>query len=71
MSALGFELVVNTPTEFAARIKADIAKWAGVIEAAHIKAPQHCSRPTILLFVCDQRILSSCSNWRRMACTRR
>ena len=34
MAALGFEPVVNTPTEFAARIKADIAKWAGVIEAA-------------------------------------
>jgi tripartite-type tricarboxylate transporter receptor subunit TctC len=39
MAALGFEPVVNTPAEFAARIKADIAKWAGVIEAAHIKAP--------------------------------
>jgi len=39
MAALGFEPVVNTPAEFAVRIKADIAKWAGVIEAAHIKAP--------------------------------
>jgi tripartite-type tricarboxylate transporter receptor subunit TctC len=39
MAGLGFEPVVNTPAEFAARIKADIAKWAGVIEAAHLKAP--------------------------------
>jgi tripartite-type tricarboxylate transporter receptor subunit TctC len=39
MAALGFEPVVNTPEEFAARIRSDIAKWAGVIEAAHIKAP--------------------------------
>jgi tripartite-type tricarboxylate transporter receptor subunit TctC len=39
LAVLGFEPVVTTPAEFAARIKADIAKWAGVIEAAHIKAP--------------------------------
>jgi len=39
MAALGFEPVGNTPADFAARIKADIAKWSGVIEAAHIKAP--------------------------------
>jgi tripartite-type tricarboxylate transporter receptor subunit TctC len=39
MVLLGFEPIVNTPAEFAARIKSDIAKWAGVIEAAHIKAP--------------------------------
>jgi tripartite-type tricarboxylate transporter receptor subunit TctC len=39
MAALGFEPVVNTPAEFAARIKADIGKWAGVIETAHIKQP--------------------------------
>jgi tripartite-type tricarboxylate transporter receptor subunit TctC len=39
MGALGFEPVGNTPAEFAVRIKGDIAKWAGVIEAAQIKAP--------------------------------
>jgi tripartite-type tricarboxylate transporter receptor subunit TctC len=39
MAALGFEVVVNTPAEFSARIKADIAKWAGVIAAAQIKMP--------------------------------
>jgi tripartite-type tricarboxylate transporter receptor subunit TctC len=39
LAVLGFEPVVNTPADFAARIKADIAKWAGVIEAAHITAP--------------------------------
>jgi tripartite-type tricarboxylate transporter receptor subunit TctC len=39
LAALGFEPVVNTPADFAARIKADMAKWAGVIEAAHITAP--------------------------------
>jgi hypothetical protein len=39
MVPLGFEPIVNTPVEFAARIKADIAKWARVIEAAQIKAP--------------------------------
>jgi tripartite-type tricarboxylate transporter receptor subunit TctC len=38
LAVLGFEPLVTTPAEFAARIKADIAKWAGVIEAAHIKA---------------------------------
>jgi tripartite-type tricarboxylate transporter receptor subunit TctC len=39
LAALGFDPVVNTPAEFTARIRADIAKWAGVIEVAHIKAP--------------------------------
>jgi tripartite-type tricarboxylate transporter receptor subunit TctC len=39
LAALGFEPVANTPAEFGARIKADIAKWARVIEEAHIKAP--------------------------------
>ncbi len=39
MVPLGFEPIVNTPVEFAARIKSDIAKWARVIEAAQIKAP--------------------------------
>ena len=36
--ALGFERVANTPDEFAAQIKTEIAKWAGVIRAAGIKA---------------------------------
>jgi tripartite-type tricarboxylate transporter receptor subunit TctC len=38
MASLGFEPVVNSPDEFAARIRADISKWAKVIAAAHIKA---------------------------------
>jgi tripartite-type tricarboxylate transporter receptor subunit TctC len=36
--SLGFERVANTPDEFAAQIKTEIAKWAGVIRAAGIKA---------------------------------
>jgi tripartite-type tricarboxylate transporter receptor subunit TctC len=36
--ALGFEPVGNSPAEFAAYIKAEIAKWAKVIKAAGIKA---------------------------------
>lgn len=35
--ALGFDSILSTPEEFAARIKTDIAKWAGVIKAANIK----------------------------------
>src|SRR5690242_17232832 len=35
--ALGFEPVANSPAEFAAQIKAEIAKWGKVIAAAHIK----------------------------------
>jgi tripartite-type tricarboxylate transporter receptor subunit TctC len=38
LSALGFEAIVNTPDEFAARIRTDIPKWAKVIRAATIKA---------------------------------
>jgi tripartite-type tricarboxylate transporter receptor subunit TctC len=38
LSALGFEAIVNTPDEFAARIRTDIPKWAKVIRAANIKA---------------------------------
>jgi tripartite-type tricarboxylate transporter receptor subunit TctC len=34
---LGFEVVANTPEEFAAEIKADLAKWAKVIRDAKIK----------------------------------
>jgi tripartite-type tricarboxylate transporter receptor subunit TctC len=37
LATLGFEPVVNTPDEFSVRIRADIAKWSKVIEAAHIK----------------------------------
>jgi tripartite-type tricarboxylate transporter receptor subunit TctC len=36
--ALGFEPVGSTPEEFAQRIDWEIAKWAGVIRAAGIKA---------------------------------
>lgn len=36
---LGAEPVGNTPTEFAAIMKADIASWAKVVKAANIKAP--------------------------------
>jgi tripartite-type tricarboxylate transporter receptor subunit TctC len=35
-AALGFEVVANTPEEFAAYIKADIEKWARVIREAKI-----------------------------------
>jgi tripartite-type tricarboxylate transporter receptor subunit TctC len=34
---LGFDPIVNTPEEYAARIRADIQKWADVIRAANIK----------------------------------
>jgi tripartite-type tricarboxylate transporter receptor subunit TctC len=37
LATLGFEPVVNTPDEFSVRIRADIAKWSKIIEAAHIK----------------------------------
>ena len=33
----GFEAIVSTPDEFAARIQTDIPKWAKVIRAANIK----------------------------------
>lgn len=35
--ALGFQPVANSPEAFATRIRADLAKWARVIEAAGIK----------------------------------
>ena len=38
LETLGFEAVASTPEEFSARIRADIPKWAKVIETAHIKA---------------------------------
>lgn len=37
LAAMGFETIVSTPEEFSARIRADIPKWAKVIETAHIK----------------------------------
>ena len=38
LASLGFEAIVSTPDEFAARIENDISKWAKVIRAANIKA---------------------------------
>jgi tripartite-type tricarboxylate transporter receptor subunit TctC len=38
LETLGFEAISSTPEEFSTRIRADIPKWAKVIEAAHIKA---------------------------------
>jgi tripartite-type tricarboxylate transporter receptor subunit TctC len=40
LSGLGLEPVGNTPEEFAALIKADTAKWSGVIRRANIKPQQ-------------------------------
>jgi tripartite-type tricarboxylate transporter receptor subunit TctC len=37
LAELGYEPVGSTPDEFGARIKAEIATWAQVIQAAHIK----------------------------------
>jgi len=37
MLALGFEKIASTPDEFARRIRADIPKWAKVIQMANIK----------------------------------
>jgi tripartite-type tricarboxylate transporter receptor subunit TctC len=38
LETLGFAPVANTPDEFAARIKSEIAKWGKVVHDAHIKA---------------------------------
>ena len=38
LDELGFEVVANTPDEFAARIKAEMEKWGKVIRDAKIKA---------------------------------
>ena len=38
LQALGFAPVANTPDEFGARIKAEIAKWSKVLHDAHIRA---------------------------------
>jgi tripartite-type tricarboxylate transporter receptor subunit TctC len=35
---LGYEPVGNTPDEFAARIKTEIATWARIIRSAGIRA---------------------------------
>ena len=37
LAQLGLDVAVNSPDEFAAVIKADIAKWAKVIKDANIK----------------------------------
>ena len=37
LTELGYEPVASSPEEFARRIKTEIATWAGVIRAAHIK----------------------------------
>ena len=37
-ATLGFDAVANTPDQFAAQIKAEIAKWGKVIKNANIKA---------------------------------
>jgi len=37
LAALGFDAIVSTPDEFAARIRTDIPKWEKVIRAAGIK----------------------------------
>ena len=37
-AALGFEPVVNTPEEFAERIRDDLETWAKLIRAAGLKA---------------------------------
>jgi tripartite-type tricarboxylate transporter receptor subunit TctC len=36
-ATLGFEVVANTPEEFAAQIRAEIPKWEKVIKAANIR----------------------------------
>jgi tripartite-type tricarboxylate transporter receptor subunit TctC len=37
LEALGFEAVADTPEHFAARLKAEVPKWAKVIEQAKIQ----------------------------------
>jgi hypothetical protein len=37
LDSLGFEAIADTPERFAARIKAEVPKWAKVIEAAKIE----------------------------------
>ena len=40
MSAEGLQPVGNTPAEFSAYLKAEMAKWAKVVKAANIKPQQ-------------------------------
>jgi tripartite-type tricarboxylate transporter receptor subunit TctC len=37
LAEMGFEVVANTPEEFAAQIKAELVKWEQVVRAANIK----------------------------------
>ncbi len=37
MAALGLDPVANTPEEFSAWIRSELAKWAKVVQAANIK----------------------------------
>ena len=37
LDSLGFEVIADTPEHFAARIKAEVPKWAKVIETAKIQ----------------------------------
>jgi tripartite-type tricarboxylate transporter receptor subunit TctC len=37
LDTLGFVPIANTPAEFAARIKTELAKWADVVRKANIK----------------------------------
>lgn len=39
LATLGFDPIGNSPDEFGAWIKAEVAKWAKVIRAANIKMP--------------------------------
>jgi tripartite-type tricarboxylate transporter receptor subunit TctC len=38
LAQLGIDAVGNSPAEFSAQIKADMARWQGVVERGHIKA---------------------------------
>ncbi len=38
LAGLGFEPVASTPQEFVQHAKVELAKWAKVIHASHIKA---------------------------------
>ncbi|HYC49078.1 MAG TPA: tripartite tricarboxylate transporter substrate binding protein [Burkholderiales bacterium] len=38
VTALGFDIIASSPEQFAAQVKAEIAKWGKVIKAAGIKA---------------------------------
>lgn len=38
LTAIGFDTIGNTPEQFAAQIRSDIARWGKVIREAGIKA---------------------------------